>query len=93
MKVKAESKPTTASTKEIQIFVRNLSGKTMALMVTAADTVESLQRKVFEKTDIPPDQQRLLYAGKQLAPGRILADYNIDKESTLHLGSCKAFHI
>ena len=72
--------------------MRKLNGKTMALMVTAADTVESLQRKVFEKTDIPPDQQRLLYAGKQLAPGRILADYNIEKESTLHLGTCSVIH-
>ena len=58
----------------------------MTLMVTAADTVESLWDKVEAKTGIPASQQRLLYAGKQLAADKILADYNIEKESTLHLG-------
>lgn len=71
---------------EVQIFVKNLNGKTMALMVSPYDTVESLLEKVEERTQIPPDQQRLLHAGKQLAPGKILADFDIQKESTIHLG-------
>ena len=72
---------------EVQIFVRNLNGKTMTVMVATSDTVESLLQKVEEKTGIPPSEQRILYAGKQLEPGRILADYNVEKESTLHLGA------
>ena len=58
----------------------------MAIMISPSDTVDSLQKKVEEKTGIPPSQQRLLYGGKQLVPERILADYNITKESTIHLG-------
>jgi hypothetical protein len=71
---------------EVQIFVKNLNGKTMALMISPTDTVESLMKKVQERTDIPPSEQRILYGGKQLVPEKILADYNISKESTLHLG-------
>lgn len=73
------------SNEEVQIFVKNLNGKTMAIMVSPADTVKSLLEKVEVKTGIPPSQQRLLYGGKQLVPDMILADYNIQKESTLHL--------
>jgi hypothetical protein len=76
------------ATEEIQIFVKNLNGKTMTVMVSPADTVESLQDKIQEKTGIPPAEQRLLFGGKQLSPERILADYNIQKENTLHLGAC-----
>ncbi|TFK51587.1 ubiquitin-like protein [Heliocybe sulcata] len=74
------------SDEEVQIFVRNLNGRTMAIMVALSDSVEHLQRKVEEKTQIPPQEQRLLYAGKQLEPGRALLDYGVQKESTLHLG-------
>lgn len=79
--------PQRASTEEVQIFVKNLNGKSMAIMVSPSDTVESLRNKVEAKTGIPPSEQRLLYGGKQLSPERILADYNIQKESTLHLGT------
>lgn len=58
----------------------------MTLMVSPMDTVEHLMSKVQERTEIPPEEQRILYGGKQLAPGRTLLDYNISKESTLHLG-------
>jgi hypothetical protein len=71
---------------EVQIFVKNLNGKTMALMISPTDTVENLMKKIQERTDIPPSEQRILFGGKQLVPDKILADYNISKESTLHLG-------
>ncbi|KAG2113982.1 ubiquitin-related domain-containing protein [Suillus cothurnatus] len=70
---------------EVQIFVKNLNGKTMALMISPTSTVEDLMQKIEEKTAIPPSEQRILFSGKQLVPGKTLADYNISKESTLHL--------
>jgi hypothetical protein len=71
--------------KEVQIFVKTLNGKTIALMISPADTVDKLLAKVEQRTQIPSSEQRLLYGGKQLELGKLLADYNITKESTLHL--------
>ena len=56
-------------------------------MVSPSETVESLYAKVEERTGIPPSEQRLLYGGKQLQAGKVLADYDIQKLSTLHLGT------
>ena len=73
------------STSQMQIFVKTLTGKNITLDVNPTDTVQHLKNQLHDREAIPQEQQRLIFAGKQLDDNRQLSDYNMQKDATIHL--------
>ncbi|KAJ6255869.1 Ubiquitin [Drechslerella dactyloides] len=80
-----QSSAALVSTRLVTIFVKTLSGRTITLSVTLGDTIDQVKQELAEKADVPPEEQRLVYAGKELKNGTTLRDYGIQQDSTIHL--------
>jgi ubiquitin len=69
----------------MQLFVKTLTGKTVTVEVDPGATIDAIKQQVQDKEGIPPDQQRLIFAGKQLEDGHTIQEYNLEADSTLHM--------
>lgn len=67
------------------VYIKTLTGKTLMINVDQNESIEGLKEKIQEKEGIPPDQQRIIFAGQELSDEKHFEDYSIKKEATLHL--------
>ena len=83
--IKSVQKDLSSPDREVQIFVKGLSGRTVTYNVRLSDNIDSLKQKIWAKEHVPPDQMRLLFRGKQLEDGKTLSESSVAREETIHL--------